>query len=88
MSASELVPLYGFVRGDTLGLLIVAHSTERIRDVADKTLSAAAVRISIRGPAAFVYKGTALNQESSVAQAGLSALDRFDLVPVKYEGKD
>jgi hypothetical protein len=41
-----LVPLYGFLRGDTLGLVILVQDSDRIRQVAHTLQQAAAVRVA------------------------------------------
>lgn len=74
-----LVPLYGFLEGDTIGLLVLAHAGDLIRDVAADLQQAAAVRVepfdSYR-----VYAGEhLLDLDQTVAQSGLSALDRIDV---------
>ena len=76
-----LVPLHGFVRGDTVGLLVLVHDTDTIATLATTLMAAAAVRLP-PAPRARVYRGSVeLSPEQTVARAGLSALERVDLVP-------
>ena len=76
-----LVPLHGFVQGDTVGLLVLVHDTDTIAHLARLLVDAAAVRV-LPAPAARVYHGgTELEPSLTVAGAGLSALERVDLVP-------
>jgi hypothetical protein len=41
-----LVPLYGFLRGDTIGLLVLVHETDTVREIGRKLQEAAAVRVA------------------------------------------
>jgi hypothetical protein len=76
-----LVPLHGFVQGDTVGLLVLVHDTDTIAELARVLVEAAAVRV-LPAPAARIYRGgTELEPSLTVAGAGLSALERIDLIP-------
>ena len=75
-----LVPLYGFLQGDTLGLVVLVHDGDRVRDVAQKLQRAAAVRIAPRERVVVLANGRRLDPEATIAQAGLKALDRVDVV--------
>jgi len=76
-----LVPVHGFVRGDTVGLLVLVHDTDTIAQLATTLMDAAAVRLP-PAPRARVYRaGVELRPELTVARAGLTALERVDLVP-------
>jgi hypothetical protein len=76
-----LVPLYGFLRGDTLGLVILVQDTDRIRQVAACLQQAAQVRVAPTAQAQVWAHGRRLPLELTVAEAGLTALDRVDVVP-------
>jgi hypothetical protein len=76
-----LVPVHGFVRGDTVGLLVLVHDTDTIAELARMLAAAAAVRLA-PAPRARVYRGAVeLDPSDTVAGAGLTALERVDLVP-------
>jgi hypothetical protein len=75
-----LVPLYGFLKGDTLGLLIIVQDVDTIAQVADNLAQAAAVRVAATGEKRVYYQGRELDPTLTVARAGLSALDRVDVV--------
>jgi CTP:molybdopterin cytidylyltransferase MocA len=75
-----VIPLYGFLEGDTIGLLILAQPDDTIAALADKLQSSAAVRVPPRARVQVVHKERVLDPLSTVAQAGLTALDRFDVV--------
>jgi len=61
------VPLYGFLQGDTVGLLILADEGDTLEALAQKLQAAASLRVAARDPV-------------TVAQAGFEALDRFDVL--------
>jgi hypothetical protein len=75
-----LVPLYGFLRGDTLGLVILVQDTDRVRDVALNLQQAATVRVEPGRVAQVFAHGRRLSLDLTVAEAGLTALDRVDVV--------
>ena len=78
-----LVPLYGFLRGDTIGLLVLVHDTDTVADIAATLQQAAAVRVAPRPRVAVLFKGRVLAPHLTVSQAGLEALERIDVVPVE-----
>jgi hypothetical protein len=74
------VPLYGFLQGDTVGLLILAEETETLQALARKLQDAASLRVAARGAVRLVYKDKTMDEGLTVAQAGFEALDRFDVI--------
>ena len=78
--SGKLVPLYGFVRGDSLGVLVLCKDTDSIRALAENLGQATSVRIEPRGEPHVYRGGRLLDPALTVAEAGLSALDRVDLV--------
>jgi Toluene-4-monooxygenase system protein B (TmoB) len=76
-----LVPLYGFLRGDTLGLVILVQDSDKIRQVAANLQQAAAMRVAPVQNAQVWAHGRLLPPDLTVVEAGLSALDRVDVVP-------
>lgn len=76
-----LVPLYGFLKGDSMGLLVLVHDTDPVAEIARKLQQAAAVRVPPQEGASVQHEGRALDLELTVAGAGLSALDRVDVIP-------
>ena len=79
-----LVPLYGFLRGDTIGLVVLVHDHEKVRDVAVRLQQAASVRVRPTPHADVYCRGERLDPELTVAQAGLGP-DRVDVVPREEE---
>jgi hypothetical protein len=74
-----LVPLYGFVEGDTLGLVVLAHDTMTMSEVAEKLRRSAGVRVRIEGELRVRYRGKTVDPDATVASAGFEALDRIDV---------
>lgn len=74
------IPLYGFLEGDTLGLLVLAEESETVLEIARKLQDAASIRVARSDKIQFVYNGEAIDPALTVAQTGLQALDRFDVI--------
>jgi hypothetical protein len=74
------IPLYGFLQGDTVGLLILAGEAETLLALARKLQAAASLRVAARDRVQVVYKDKTMDPAMTVAQAGLQALDRFDVL--------
>ena len=82
-----LVPLYGFVRGDTIGLVVLVQDDQTVAELAQILQEAASVRVAPwPGPRVFAG-GKQLDPALTVAAAGLAALDRVDLLPPYREGE-
>ena len=74
------IPLYVFVRGDTLGLVVLAGEAESVDDLAQRMLRAAAPRVTLSGPLRVLHRGKVLPGGLSLSEAGVNALDRVDLI--------
>lgn len=70
-----LTPLYGFLEGDTMGLLILAHEDWSMVRLAEQLRASARVRVGYEGPLAVFHDGRRLPTHNSVRDAGLAALD-------------
>jgi hypothetical protein len=75
-----LVPLHGFLQGDTVGLLLLVHDTDTLAHVARTMIEAAAVRVAPVENVRVYRGGVELALTETVAGVGLSALERIDLV--------
>ena len=75
------IPLYGFLQGDTIGLLILAEEAETLQALARKLQAAASLRVEGRDHVQVVYNDQTMDPAMTVAQAGFEALDRFDVIP-------
>jgi toluene-4-monooxygenase system protein B len=74
------IALYGFLQGDTVGLLILAEEGDTLQALALKLEDAASLRVAGRDRVQLVYNGKTMDPTMTVAQAGLQALDRFDVI--------
>jgi hypothetical protein len=74
-----VIPLYGFLEGDTLGLLILAEPEMTLDELSQRLRSAARVRCDPSGEWCVTLDGVALDSNLTVAQANLTPLQRFDV---------
>jgi hypothetical protein len=75
-----VIPLFGFLEGDTLGLLILAGERDSMGELAQKLQEAAAVRVAPGAEVRVVVRGEPIDARVTVTACGLGALDRFDVV--------
>jgi hypothetical protein len=73
------IPLYGFLEGDTLGLLMLAEEGETVLELARRLQEAASLRVARIDKIDLVYNGIAIDPGITIAQAGFQELDRFDV---------
>jgi hypothetical protein len=76
-----LVPIYTFLKGDTLGLVVLTQDHVSIAQLAKNALEAAAMRIRPMPNPVVRFNGVVLDPQLTVAQAGIAALDRIDVGP-------
>ena len=74
------IPLYGFLEGDMLGLLVFAEEVETVQELARKLQDAASIRVARNDDVELLYNGKSVDPALTVAQAGLQGLDRFDVI--------
>jgi hypothetical protein len=74
-----MIPLYGFLEGDTLGLLVLAAEEDTAAELARKLQAAAALRVAPADGLRVWARGQRLEANVTVASSGLQALDRFDV---------
>jgi hypothetical protein len=74
-----VIPLYGFLEGDTMGLLVLAGEQDTAAALARKLQAAAAVRVAPAAGARVWARGEPLEPTTTVTAAGLQALDRFEV---------
>jgi hypothetical protein len=75
-----MIPMYGFLQGDTLGLLVLARPEDTAADLCAKLQSAASVRVAPFPGTAVMYKGQLLEPETTVQDAKMAPLERFDVL--------
>lgn len=76
-----LVPLYGFVAGDSMGVVVLVQDQDTIARVGQVLCAACEVRVRLPERFVVLKDGVKLELTASVAEAGLEALDRIDLMP-------
>jgi hypothetical protein len=74
-----VIPLYGFLEGDTIGLIVLADENDTMSSLARKLGSAASVRVANGGERVVEVHGRVVAGTITVRQVGLAALDRFDV---------
>lgn len=75
-----MIPLYGFLQGDSIGLLVLAEESDTAAELAEKLQSAARIRVSALPRVKVVYQGVIMTPQTTVAQAQMGPLDRFDVI--------
>jgi hypothetical protein len=75
-----MIPLYGFLQGDSIGLLVLADESDTAADLAEKLQSAAQIRVKARPKVKVVYHGVIIGSHTTVAETQMGALDRFDVI--------
>jgi len=86
--ASEApIPLYGFVQGDTMGVVVLARADDTVRALAARLLEAAALRVAPAGEGRVMLRDQLLDPGSTLRREGIRALDRVDLVWARDRGK-
>jgi hypothetical protein len=75
-----VIPLLGFLEGDSLGVVVLAEETDTMRELAIKLQQAARTRVASSPRVKVVFRGRDLESAVTVAQAGIEALERFDVV--------
>jgi hypothetical protein len=75
-----MMPLYGFLEGDTIGLLVLANAGDTVRQLADRLQQSARLRVARSPRVKVLYKGRELEPGLTVEKADIEPLDRFDVV--------
>jgi hypothetical protein len=73
------IPLYGFVEGDSLGLLVLADTGQTVDALARQLLQAAAPRVAPFTPARVRCGDRLLDGRDSLSACGLKGLERVDV---------
>jgi hypothetical protein len=73
------LPLYGFMEGDTIGLLIIADEEELVQSLARKLQAAASLRVESGEHVEVLYRGEVLDPTATLTQADFKPLQRFDV---------
>lgn len=73
------IPLFCFVEGDSLGVLVLVNDQDTVADLALRAQQAAAVRVAPRPHPVVSAHGAVLDRDATVKEVGLVALDRVDV---------
>ncbi len=76
-----LVPLYGFVRGDSMGVVVLVQDTDTVATLAHSLAEACQVRVAPFASARVWQGGQCLDPSLTIAACGLKPLQRVDLIP-------
>lgn len=74
-----MIPLYGFLEGDTMGLLVLVGEDELVASIGDRLQQSASVRVKPKPGFAVRHRGRELPLDISVRAAGIAPLDRVDV---------
>jgi hypothetical protein len=75
-----MIPLYGFLEGDTMGLLILTPPDATLAELADRLQESSSLRVAPLAAVRLLVRGQEMDPRLTVSAAGLGALDRFDVV--------
>src|SRR5262249_1170545 len=73
------LPLYGFVEGDTIGVLIWADEAESVQALANRLRDAVSLRVETNDEMEVVYRGAVLDPASTLENAHGAPVQRIDL---------
>jgi hypothetical protein len=74
------VPLYGWVQGDSVVVVVLAREDQTIRELVELLCQAVSVRVAVAVPGFASLRGRRLDPDTSVRAAGIEALDRIDVL--------
>ncbi len=75
-----MIPLYGFLAGDTIGMLVLAQPEDDTATLCHKLQSAASVRVAPLARPVVIHRGRRLPAGTTVQEAEIGPLDRIDVV--------
>ena len=74
-----MIPLYAFLEGDTIGLLLLAMPEDSCDDLVKRLIQMARSRVAAVGPYTLEFRGKAQLGSITVSELGLAPLDRVDV---------
>lgn len=75
-----MIPLYGFLEGDVVGVLLLAEEQTSLAELMERLQHSARLRVAYRPHLQFMHNGRVLEPRLTVKQANLTALERIDVV--------
>jgi hypothetical protein len=76
---TQMTPLYGFLQGDTIGLLVLAYDEDSMGKLVEKLKMSASVRVAPKPGGSLYFNGKRLENELLLPNSGIEALDRIDV---------
>jgi hypothetical protein len=76
----NVMPVYAFIEGDTMGVVVLARSDGTVAELAEKMIAAAGIRVAPRGQFRVMAGERLLDPGATLRMQGVGALDRVDLV--------
>ena len=77
---STVMPVYGFVAGDTMGVVVLVRNEDTFRELAARLGEAAGVRVAGSERGRISFNGRIVDPRATLRAEGVNALDRVDLV--------
>jgi hypothetical protein len=74
------LPLYGFVEGDTMGVVVLGRLDGTVAELGEALLRAVGVRLRPRGRYQLLAGGQRLDPTAALSAQAMAPLDRVDLV--------
>lgn len=78
-----MIPIYGFLETDTIGLLIMAYPDDTMERLIEKLQNSAAIRVKPRHKMELLYKNQIIASNMTVLEVGFQPLDHFFVMPGK-----
>lgn len=76
-----MIPVYGFLAGDTLGILLLLEEDDNAREIVAKLQRSSRLRVSPRADLCVVHAGVVIDPGARLADTPIESLDRVDVVP-------
>ena len=75
-----VVPFYGFVQGDTMGVVVLGRLDGTVAELGANLLRAVGVRLNRQGPYQLRAGARLLDPEGTLRTQAMKPLDRIDLL--------
>ena len=75
-----MIPVYAFLQGDTLGLLLFAYGDETVASLTNKLETSAKFRVAQKKQPALLFDGQKLDPDMLISASPIKALDRIDVI--------
>lgn len=75
-----MIPIYGFLAADTIGLLIMAYPTDTMQDLINKVQKSASIRVKPQLEMNLIYNHQIRALHSTVQEINMQPLEHFFVV--------